>query len=151
MLEMRKRIFILTATISQFLITRNENFFAFIYFCLDKVKTFINFTIARVSYFFLRIIDPKRLHYYENIVSKVEQGSVNVKQQQTELDLLTSVQKLRDHAVREGDWTDNHSIALEAIGNALIQEMDWEEDLVHQYLKEVVETIPGLYYGNQDL
>jgi len=150
MLEMRKRFFIIALNISQALISFNESCFAFVDLCLTKLKTFVNFVIASISYFFLRNINSQRLRYYENIVKQTQQNSTNVKQQQIELDLLTSVQKLRDHAVREGDWTDNHSIALEAIGNALIQEMDWEEDLVHQYLKEVVETIPGLYYGNEE-
>ena len=54
---------------------------------------------------------------------------------------------MRDHAKDMGDWTEQHSDALEAVGNALLNECDWEEESVHQYLKQIVESIEGLEYG----
>ena len=53
----------------------------------------------------------------------------------------------KEHALETGDWTDQHTIAIEAIGNALLNECNWEEEDVHRYLREVVETDTGLSYG----
>ena len=63
-----------------------------------------------------------------------------------ELKLLASASQVRDHAKSMGDWTDHHSDAIEAIGEALVGELGWEEDHVHQYLREIVESIDGLEY-----
>lgn len=75
------------------------------------------------------------------------QAQMQLENQQTELELLSTVSKLKEDALERGDWTDSHTEAIEAIGNALVNECDWEEEHVHQYLKEVVESIPGLNYG----
>ena len=64
--------------------------------------------------------------------------------------LLASANQVRDHARETGDWTDRHTEALNAIGDALMMEAGWEEDSVHQYLKGLVESIEGLEYGTED-
>jgi predicted transcriptional regulator len=63
-----------------------------------------------------------------------------------ELKLLTGASQVRDHAREMGDWTEQHSDAIEAIGEALVGELGWEEGHVHQYLREIVESIDGLEY-----
>jgi len=75
-----------------------------------------------------------------------EEAKQEFDQQNTELNLLSTATKLKEHALETGDWTDHHSEALNAIGNALLNECNWEEAHVHQYLKDVVENGTGLTY-----
>ena len=78
------------------------------------------------------------------------QAQLELENQQTELNLLATVSKLKEHALEIDDWTDQHTEAIQAIGNALMVECNWEEEDVHHYLKGVVESIPGLSYGTDD-
>ena len=64
-----------------------------------------------------------------------------------ELKLLAAAHQVRDHAQAIDDWTDNHSEALSAVGSALLAECGWDDESVHQFMKDVVESIEGLEYG----
>ena len=66
--------------------------------------------------------------------------------QSTELGLLQSSYKVRDHARETGDWTDHHTEAIEAIGTALLLDIGWEEEAVENHMREVVESIDGLQF-----
>ncbi len=101
--------------------------------------------LGRVGHFLMNKIDPTLLKTYESIITQAE-PSDDLVIQQTELNLLSSASKVRDHAAETGDWTERHSEALNAIADALVLEMMWDEDAVHQYLREVVESIDGLEY-----
>ena len=83
------------------------------------------------------------------IEASEEQGS-ELASQAMELRLLASANQVRDHARETDDWTDRHTEALNAIGDALMVEAGWEEESVHQYLKSLVESIEGLEYGTED-
>jgi hypothetical protein len=101
--------------------------------------------LGRVGHFLMSKIDPTLLKTYESILIQSEPND-ELAIQQIELNLLSSASKVRDHAAETGDWTDRHSEALNAIADALVLEVMWEEDAVHQYLREVVESIDGLEY-----
>ena len=101
--------------------------------------------LGTVGCFFMNKIDPTLLKTYESIIVQSEPND-DLVMQQTELNLLSSASRVRDHAEETGDWTDKHSEALNAIADALVLELMWEEDAVHQYLREVVESIDGLEY-----
>ena len=101
--------------------------------------------LGMVGHFLMNKIDPILLKTYESILTQSEPND-DLAIQQTELNLLSSASKVRDHAAETGDWTDRHSEALNAIADALVLEVMWEEDAVHQYLREVVESIDGLEY-----
>jgi len=77
---------------------------------------------------------------YDEVQEQLEQLNQEVENQRMglELKLLTSLSQVRDHAKDTGDWTEHHSDALEAVGNALLNECQWEEESVHQYLKQIV-------------
>jgi hypothetical protein len=77
-------------------------------------------------------------------------AQIQLESQQTELELLSSVSKLKEHAIETGNWTNDHTDALTAVGNALLNDCDWDEEHVHQYLKEVVESVPGLKYSTPE-
>ena len=86
---------------------------------------------------------------YDEVQEQLQQFNqvIETKQMSLELKLLNALSQVRDHAKDMGDWTEQHSDALEAVGNALLNECDWEEESVHQYLKQIVESIEGLEYG----
>ncbi len=105
--------------------------------------------VGVVGHFFMRLVDSKRLKTYEALLEP-EQDTGELKQQGLELKLLAAAQQVRDHAKDQDDWTDHHTDALNAIGEALIVELDWEEDNVHTYLRELVESIDGLEYGAEE-
>ena len=115
-------------------------------YTIQGVGGFLIGTTGRIGQFLLRLIDGDRLQWYESLLDAAEAPS-EIEQQNLELTLLQSAQKVRDHA-KENEWTEQHTDAMSAVGDALIAEFGWEEDSVHQYLKELVESIDGLQYGD---
>lgn len=107
--------------------------------------------VGNVGYFLMNLIDRKRVEVYEKLMEGTEQlGMSELESQAMELRLLASANQVRDHAKETDDWTDRHTEALNAIGDALISEAGWQEDSVHQYLKSLVESIDGLEYGTEE-
>jgi len=106
-------------------------------------------TLGHVGYFWMRLIDSQRLDVYDTLLNP-SQDPDELQQQNMELRLLASASQVRDHAKETDDWTDRHTEALNAIGDALIVEAGWGEESVHRYLKEVVESIDGLEYGTEE-
>ena len=106
------------------------------------VMTTINSWIGKIAYALMALIDRKRLNLYEQIAEA--QNSGELESQQTELNLLSAAGQVRDHAREMGDWTDNHTVALNAIAEALVVEMGWEEEQVQRYMTEVVKSIDDL-------
>ena len=105
--------------------------------------------LGSVGYFLMNIIDPTLLKTYTSVLEQQDESN-ELESQQLELKLLTSAAQVRDHAKETGDWTDKHSDAINAIGEALVTQLNWEEESVHQYLREVVESIDGLEYGLEE-
>lgn len=105
--------------------------------------------LGTVGYFAMRLVDAKRLSVYEKLQGDLNEPS-ELEVQNMELRLLASAVQVRDHAKTTDDWTDRHTEALNAIGDALIVEAGWQEDSVHQYLRSLVESIDGLEYGLED-
>jgi hypothetical protein len=105
--------------------------------------------LGKAGYFFMNAIDPTLLKTFSGVLEQNENAEA-LENQQLELKLLTGASQIRDHAAETGDWTDRHSEAIAAIGDALMEQMNWEEDAVHQYLREVVESIDGLVYEVED-
>lgn len=99
--------------------------------------------IAGFGYFFMTRLDPAQCKAAE-VENQTDPGELN--RQNMELKLMQSSYKVRDHAKETGDWTDHHTEAMEAIGNALLLELGWEEDAVNEHIKSVVESIDGLQF-----
>ena len=117
--------------------------------------TFVNSVslkvVGSIGYFLMKLIDKKRVEMYAQLLDSYEQpGMTELESQAMELRLLASANQVRDHAKETEDWTDRHTEALNAIGDALISEAGWQEDSVHQYLKSLVESIDGLEYGTEE-
>jgi len=106
--------------------------------------------IGNIGYFLMKLIDAKKVRSYEKLIEASEEQGSEIESQAMELRLLSSANQVRDHARETDDWTDRHTEALNAIGDALMVEAGWQEESVHQYLKSLVESIEGLEYGTDD-
>lgn len=106
--------------------------------------------VGNIGYFLMKLIDAKKVKSYEKLFEATEQQGSELESQAMELRLLSSANQVRDHARETEDWTDRHTEALNAIGDALMVEAGWKEESVHQYLKSLVESIEGLEYGTDD-
>lgn len=115
----------------------------FVYGVVTAVIDFI-FNVTRsimenVFYQIAKLLDKKG-------VEAREQG-IELHIQHMELQLLSSASKVRDHAGDSDGWTDYHTEAINAVGNALMEECSWDERDIHLYLKEIVESVDGLTYN----
>ena len=123
--------------------------FASVIWLINSSNTVLLKMVGNTGYFLMKAIDADRLNVYEKLM-EAQEGSSELESQAMELRLLSSANQVRDHARENDDWTDRHTEALNAIGDALIVEAGWEEESVHQYLKSLVESIDGLEYGTED-
>lgn len=123
-------------------------FFALQIALIQNISYILLTIVGNIGYFFMNLIDSKRLGIYNNMIESQENTS-ELQQQSTELQLLGSALQVRDHAKDNEDWTDRHTEALNAIGDALIAEAGWQEESVHAYLRDLVESIEGLQYGEE--
>lgn len=105
--------------------------------------------LGRVGHFLMNLINPTLLKAYNSVLEQEQQKS-ELSMQSLELRLLAGASQVRDHAEETGEWTDHHSEAINAIGASLLSDIQWEEESVHQYLREVVESIDGLEYEVED-
>ena len=103
--------------------------------------------VAKVGFAIMKRIDPLQCKGAE-AAAEADPGELEF--QNMELGLLSSAYKIRDHAMAYGDWTDEHTEAIEAVGNALMDQVGWDPQHVHNHLKSVVESIDGLTYDVVD-
>jgi len=110
---------------------------------LMACQAFVRKSVATFGYWFMKRIDPTKCKLAE---AEAETDPAELKRQDMELKLMQSSYKVRDHAKETGDWTEHHTHAMEAIGNALLLDMGWDEDSVNDHIKSVVESIDGLSF-----
>lgn len=149
-MSFRKLLFRIVTAISATLLTINERTTAWIAASFIAVNALIRGFFAAISIWVMNALDPETMAEYERsqelatlLFSSPSETSI----QNTELKLLDAGYKVRNHAKDADSWTDDHSRALEAIGDALLNECGWEEERVHDKLREIVESIDGLEYG----
>ena len=102
----------------------------------------IRVTMASVGYFFMNFLDKEKTAAASQAIEEPQE----LKLYNLELRLLAAALKVRDHAKENDDWTSEHSEALEVIGDTLLNDLGWEEENIHSYLREIVESIDGLNY-----
>ena len=125
------------------LIWFSDRFFAFPVALLMWLQGNARVSVANVGYFFMKRIDAQRCKVAE---AEAETDPEELKRQGMELKLVQSSYQVRDHAQELGDWTDHHTEAIEAIGNALLLDIGWDEESVEHHMKTVVESIDGLEF-----
>jgi hypothetical protein len=116
-----------------------------------------SFLVTAISYLFggiiwvlqsvarglMNLIDSERTEH--NRLTAEQQDGLS------ELSILGRATQVRDDALARKVWTMGHTIELNRIGFALVNQYGWEPARVHSYLRGVVESIPGLAYeGNDD-
>lgn len=116
---------------------------------ITAFSDFAKVVVAKTGWFLMGLVDREKIKAYNEYVeaASAPQEENQLQSQQTELNLLSAASQVRDHAKANGEWTDSHSEAIEAVGNSLL-DLGWEEGHVHQYLKQVVESIDGLTYSD---
>jgi len=119
----------------------SDKFFGIPVAILLWLAAFFRVNIAKVGYVLMRVTDARRC---EIIETEANADPFELEMQTMELKLLDSSYKVRDHAKEIGDWTDQHTEAIEAIGTALHTELGWDEDSVMDHMQSVVQSIPGL-------
>ena len=147
---MQKKLFKFVSNASVFSLKIVDNLYGFQQAIARFIYENTRVLFGKIGYTVMKLVDAKKVKFYEDMIDSMGKSKVTLEDQQTELKLLGSAVTIRDHAMKTGDWTDDHSEALQAIGNNLANTFDWDEDAIHQYFKEVVETIPGLDYGAGD-
>ena len=106
---------------------------------LNSIKEFADVLIVistATTNAILRIIDRERM---DHAISAIQQN-----QEMTELNILTSIDEVRNDAVRHGVWSDDHTGQLNFLGTMLYNNHDWEEEQVYRYLHEVIATGPDI-------
>ena len=110
-----------------FLFNTVAQVFAFQIAAVNWVSNLLLRILGNVGYFFMKAVDSKRLEIYSSLQQAEEHGG-ELQKQSMELRLLASANQVRDHAKETEDWTDRHTEALNAIGDALIAEIGWQKD-----------------------
>ena len=110
----------------------------------DKTLSFGIFLQETVATFGMWTMNMLYKDKVEEAEQQIEAVAVKV-----ELMLLSKISELKDHAVEIGEWTDHHTVALNAIAQALIDQCNYSKDDAHMFCKRVVESVPGLTYGEE--
>ena len=148
----RQLIFRIVAALSAGLLLFNQKGAAWIAASFLTVNGWFRGIFAALSLWIMRGLDSEAMDRYEQemeMIEALQSGPSEATVQNTELKLLDAGYKIRNHAQETGDWTDTHTEALQAIGDALLNECSWPEPKVHAKLKEIVESIEGLSYGDE--
>jgi len=90
----------------------------------------------------MRAIDAKQFEYFEQLAGQQEELG--------ELHLLMAARRVKEDAMNAQVWTVGHTLAINRIAGALHANCGWEPPRIHQYLRDVVESIPGMAYGVGD-
>ena len=106
-----------------------------------KVFESLRIGFAHFCMWLLMRVDSKRV--------QAERDANEQSRVHTELTLMAAAVSIKEGAIELGDWTDEHSEALNMVGVGLIQECNWEPAQVHRYFKPLVESFEGLEYGDQ--
>ena len=143
---MKSFLFETTVRITYFLVWAIERVGAVAVFIPLWTTHKLKWLVATIGHAIMMNLDGERVDAGEQEAEmESEAKAVN-----DELSLLNTAAKLRDHALEHGEWTDYHTEAIQQIGDALLNHCEWDEEHVHTYLREIVESIEGLEYHIPD-
>jgi hypothetical protein len=115
--------------------------------CLTVQVEIGNRLLLFLTYIFkaiLWLIDRSRVEHAELVMSQEYLS--------TELEILMAVSKIKEDALSKKKWTNYHTATLTELSQQLYDNCNWDEDKIHGYIKNIVESIPGLTYivGDED-
>ncbi len=141
---MKEALFDITAQIGKWIIVGIHQLAELIIYGIEAISNFFVWIAGNIFATILSWIDSERVQHAEQVA---EQYPLSM-----ELEILGAVTSVKEDALDKKKWTEQHSIALNILGNRLFNECDWDEERIHDYMRRVVESIPGLGYavGSQD-
>lgn len=100
--------------------------------------------LATIFKVILWLIDRGRVRHAELVMSQQCLSS--------ELEILMAASKIKEDALSRKKWTTSHSEAITQLSQQLYDNCNWDEDKIHGYMRNIVESIPGLTYvvGNEE-
>ena len=110
--------------------------------CVAWAFNSVNNGIRWVAQTLMKAIDEERYNYFSSLVS--QQNELG------ELQLMMAANQVKEDALKGRAWTMMHTIAINRIAGALHGSYGWEPPRIHQYLRDVVESIPGMVYSAGD-
>ena len=116
---MKEVLFIFFATINNWLMLKINNF--------TENLTLMTVYSSHAIYF---LIDKSRVEYLKSILE--QQDLID------ELDVVNSIDKIKNNAIDVGGWNEDHEVELNSCGSILHNQYDWEVEEVHRYLLEVI-------------
>ncbi|MFZ9315665.1 MAG: hypothetical protein ACO24P_00220 [Candidatus Nanopelagicaceae bacterium] len=102
---------------------------------IKTVAESLIFINGRIGWIVLSAIDKNRMHHAE--VACQQESEIS------ELNVLNSINEVRNDAMKSGKWNEDHENTLNFLGNVLANEHDWEVEEVERYLYEVIATGPA--------
>ena len=102
----------------------------------------INEALRLLAKGLMNFIDPQRFEYIE--------ATQNQYSELSELNLLIQATSVKENALSHRAWTLMDSITINKIGESLHHNCGWEPARIHAYMRQVVESIPGLVYNGGD-
>jgi hypothetical protein len=90
----------------------------------------------------MKALDDDRFTYWESVTTQQKELG--------ELHLLMAASQVKEDALSRRVWMPMHTIAINRIAGQLHFGCGWEPPRIHQYLREVVESIPGMQYMGGD-
>ena len=135
---MRKIIYDTLGDFGEDLITGLQVIFNFLIDILTGVGNTIIASVANIFKMSMWLIDKERVDHTETVI---EQFPLN-----NELQILMNVTRLKEDALERKTWTNHHSSTLNQLSSKLYNECNWDQNRIHEYMRAIVESIPGLSY-----
>lgn len=139
---MKQTLFNLIGSTSGNVVRFNMTVGEFLASAVARLFNLLNFCVIWVARLAMNTLDEDRLKYVESVT--LQQRELG------ELHLLNAATKVKDDALSKKMWTAGHTVALNRIAANLHYGCGWEPPRIHQYLREVVESIPGVVYTAGD-
>lgn len=139
---MKQLLFKTTAIVIGSLISANTSIGNAITTVIAFAFNATNEVLRAVGKWLMNQIDSERLEHIEITQDQSEEL--------TELNLLMQVNRVKEDALRARVWTMMHTMAMNKIGTALHNNCGWEPARIHGYLRQVIESIPGMVYSAGD-
>lgn len=115
----------------------------------NMITTFIAF-IFNTTNEILRLLAKSLMNLIDSQQFEYIQAAQSQHSELSELNLLMQAASVKENALSHKTWTVMHSMAISKIGTALYHNCGWEPARIHAYMRQVVESIPGLVYNGGD-
>jgi hypothetical protein len=139
---MKQHLFKTTAVVIGSLISANTSIGNAITTVVAFFFNAVNEVLRGIGKKLMNAIDSEHFRYIE---LATDQSS-----ELTELNLLMAASKVKEDALRSRTWTSMHTMAINRIGSALYSNCGWDPPRIHGYLRQVIESIPGMIYQAGD-